>query len=135
MDFKNVQRRVYDALNVLSAMDIIYKDKYNIIYNAKNDHIPLDFPVSFHYILTLISLEWKLRGLDTERKPTVLGARLASYTLNLGSQTTENSLQRCFWIFWSRFKGVKTACSGEATSSARTDQAASSNRKIEGKKH
>ena len=33
MDFKNVQRRVYDALNVLSAMDIIRKDKYNIIYN------------------------------------------------------------------------------------------------------
>lgn len=27
VDFKNVQRRVYDALNVLSAMDIIHKDK------------------------------------------------------------------------------------------------------------
>jgi len=25
VDFKNVQRRVYDALNVLSAMDIIRK--------------------------------------------------------------------------------------------------------------
>ena len=43
MDFKNVQRRVYDALNVLSAMDIIRKDKYNIIYNHYNDHIPADF--------------------------------------------------------------------------------------------
>lgn len=27
VDFKNVQRRVYDALNVLSAMDIIRKRK------------------------------------------------------------------------------------------------------------
>lgn len=27
VDFKNVQRRVYDALNVLSAMDIIRKTK------------------------------------------------------------------------------------------------------------
>ena len=45
VDFKNVQRRVYDALNVLSAMDIIRKDKYNIIYNHKNEHI-IDSPVS-----------------------------------------------------------------------------------------
>lgn len=36
VDFKNVQRRVYDALNVLSAMDIIHKDKYNIFYNHNN---------------------------------------------------------------------------------------------------
>lgn len=27
VDFKNVQRRVYDALNVLHAMDIIRKDR------------------------------------------------------------------------------------------------------------
>lgn len=38
-----MQRRVYDALNVLSAMDIIRKDKYNIIYNHYNEHIPADF--------------------------------------------------------------------------------------------
>lgn len=43
MDFKNVQRRVYDALNVLSAMDIIRKDRYNIIYNHHNEHIPSDY--------------------------------------------------------------------------------------------
>jgi len=43
VDFKNVQRRVYDALNVLSAMDIIRKDKYNIIYNHYNEHIPTDY--------------------------------------------------------------------------------------------
>lgn len=43
VDFKNVQRRVYDALNVLSAMDIIRKDKYNIIYNHFNDHIPSNY--------------------------------------------------------------------------------------------
>ena len=38
-----MQRRVYDALNVLSAMDIIRKDKYNIIYNHYNEHIPTDY--------------------------------------------------------------------------------------------
>lgn len=41
-----MQRRVYDALNVLSAMDIIRKDKYNIIYNHYNEHIPADFGLS-----------------------------------------------------------------------------------------
>lgn len=46
VDFKNVQRRVYDALNVLSAMKIIQKDKYNIIYNHDNRYIPTDYPVS-----------------------------------------------------------------------------------------
>ena len=39
VDFKNVQRRVYDALNVLNAMGIIKKDKYNIIYNHYNEYI------------------------------------------------------------------------------------------------
>lgn len=39
VDFKNVQRRVYDALNVLSAMEIIRKDKNHIIYNNDNEHI------------------------------------------------------------------------------------------------
>ena len=39
VDFKNVQRRVYDALNVLSALDIIRKDKSHIIYNNNNNHI------------------------------------------------------------------------------------------------
>ena len=48
VDFKNVQRRVYDALNVLSAMDIIRKDKYNIIYNYNNEHIPIDLQVSLY---------------------------------------------------------------------------------------
>ena len=38
-----MQRRVYDALNVLSAMDIIRKDKYNIIYNHYNEHIPSNY--------------------------------------------------------------------------------------------
>jgi hypothetical protein len=34
-----VQRRVYDALNVLHAMDIIKKDKNMIYYNPNNIHI------------------------------------------------------------------------------------------------
>lgn len=39
VEFKNVQRRVYDALNVLSAMNIIYKHKNNIMYNENNTFI------------------------------------------------------------------------------------------------
>lgn len=39
VDFKNVQRRVYDALNVLSAMDIIQKEKNHILYNPDNEFI------------------------------------------------------------------------------------------------
>jgi hypothetical protein len=39
VDFKNVQRRVYDALNVLSAMDIIKKNKNFILYNDDNEFI------------------------------------------------------------------------------------------------
>ncbi len=36
VDFKNVQRRVYDALNVLSAMKVISKNKNTIVYNQDN---------------------------------------------------------------------------------------------------
>ena len=43
-----MQRRVYDALNVLSAMDIIHKDKYNIIYNQTNTYIDTSFLVSLN---------------------------------------------------------------------------------------
>jgi len=32
MDYKNVQRRVYDALNVLSALKFIKKDRGRIIW-------------------------------------------------------------------------------------------------------
>jgi len=39
VDFKNVQRRVYDALNVLSAMEIITKHKNHIVYNEDNEFI------------------------------------------------------------------------------------------------
>lgn len=34
LDFKNVQRRVYDALNVLSALDIITKDRNRITFKG-----------------------------------------------------------------------------------------------------
>lgn len=34
MDFKNVQRRVYDALNVLSALNIIRKDRNRIKFKG-----------------------------------------------------------------------------------------------------
>ena len=39
VDFKNVQRRVYDSLNVLSAMNIIKKDKNFIVYDKNNVYI------------------------------------------------------------------------------------------------
>ena len=43
VDFKNVQRRVYDALNVLHAMDIIRKDKSMIVYHKENDLLEPQF--------------------------------------------------------------------------------------------
>lgn len=36
LDFKNVQRRVYDALNVLSALDVINKDRNRITFKGYN---------------------------------------------------------------------------------------------------
>ena len=35
LDFKNVQRRVYDALNVFAALGIINKERNNIEYTGK----------------------------------------------------------------------------------------------------
>ena len=34
IDFKNVQRRVYDALNVLCALDVINKDRNRITFKG-----------------------------------------------------------------------------------------------------
>lgn len=34
-DFKNVQRRVYDALNVLNALGIVEKKRNNIVYKGE----------------------------------------------------------------------------------------------------
>jgi hypothetical protein len=65
VDFKNVQRRVYDALNVLSAMDIIQKDKYHIIYNRQNPYIPPDFKVSPPAALTP-----RCRSISTTQTPS-----------------------------------------------------------------
>lgn len=42
MDFKNVQRRVYDATNVLSALGIIKKERGNIIWKEMLAGIELD---------------------------------------------------------------------------------------------
>ena len=39
VDFKNVQRRVYDTLNVLSAMKIIKKHKNHLEYNEDNEFV------------------------------------------------------------------------------------------------
>ena len=34
--YKNIQRRVYDTINVLIALDIVHKNKNRLWYNIKN---------------------------------------------------------------------------------------------------
>ena len=37
-----MQRRVYDALNVLMALNIVKKDKNQIVFNHNNKHVSKD---------------------------------------------------------------------------------------------
>lgn len=48
MDFKNVQRRVYDALNVLSALGIITKDRNRVKFRGG----PFKRGITGHFIDT-----------------------------------------------------------------------------------
>ena len=34
ISFKNIQRRVYDAINVISAVGLISKNKTNLVYDG-----------------------------------------------------------------------------------------------------
>jgi hypothetical protein len=34
ISFKNIQRRVYDAINVISAVGLISKNKANLVYDG-----------------------------------------------------------------------------------------------------
>lgn len=57
MDFKNVQRRVYDALNVLSALRIIYKIRNRVRYIGFAHLADLNYETGFPADLdSLISL-------------------------------------------------------------------------------
>lgn len=40
--FKNIQRRVYDTINVLDALNVISKNKNVIVYNPDNEFFQSD---------------------------------------------------------------------------------------------
>jgi transcription factor Dp-1 len=59
-DEKNIRRRVYDALNVLMAMDIISKDKKEIRWKG--------LPSNAHHDLDMLQRELQFRRKEVERK-------------------------------------------------------------------
>lgn len=63
-DEKNIRRRVYDALNVLMAMDIIIKEKKAISWKG--------LPTSAHADLDMLQREREYRLKEVERKREVL---------------------------------------------------------------
>lgn len=60
LDEKNIRRRVYDALNVLMAMDIISKDKKDIRWKG--------LPSNTHHDLDMLQRERQFRRAEVERK-------------------------------------------------------------------
>lgn len=63
-DEKNIRRRVYDALNVLMAMDIITKDKKAITWKG--------LPTTAHQDLDMLEREREFRKSEVERKREAL---------------------------------------------------------------
>lgn len=59
-DEKNIRRRVYDALNVLMAMDIISKDKKDIRWKG--------LPSNVHHDLDMLQREQQFRKSEVDRK-------------------------------------------------------------------
>mmetsp|Transcript_29608 Transcript_29608/g.48854 ORF Transcript_29608/g.48854 Transcript_29608/m.48854 type:complete len:276 (+) Transcript_29608:91-918(+) len=59
-DEKNIRRRVYDALNVLMAMDIISKEKKEISWKG--------LPSNAHHDLDMLKREGQFREKEVERK-------------------------------------------------------------------
>lgn len=59
-DEKNIRRRVYDALNVLMAMDIIAKEKKEIHWKG--------LPSNVHHDLDMLQKEGQFRRAEVERK-------------------------------------------------------------------
>lgn len=63
-DEKNIRRRVYDALNVLMAMDIISKDKKQISWNG--------LPTSAHQDIEMLEREREFKTREILRKRQAL---------------------------------------------------------------
>jgi transcription factor Dp-1 len=63
-DEKNIRRRVYDALNVLMAMDVIVKDKKQITWKG--------LPSSATQDLAILHREWQYRQAEVQRKREAL---------------------------------------------------------------
>lgn len=63
-DEKNIRRRVYDALNVLMAMDIISKEKKEIRWKG--------LPSNAHHDLDMLQREGQFRRSEVERKREAL---------------------------------------------------------------
>ena len=63
-DEKNIRRRVYDALNVLMAMDIISKEKKDIRWKG--------LPSNAHHDLDMLQREGQFRRKEIERKREAL---------------------------------------------------------------
>jgi len=40
--YRNIQRRVYDTINVLIALDIVHKDKNKLWYNINNEYFQVN---------------------------------------------------------------------------------------------
>ena len=68
-DFKNIQRRVYDALNVLNALSIISKHRNEIKYRGLVDRNDI----------TLLQNKINLRKAEIEEKRKQLGENLLQY--------------------------------------------------------
>jgi transcription factor Dp-1 len=66
-DEKNIRRRVYDALNVLMAMDIIVKDKKEIFWKGLPSNLSL-MSSPYHDNYDMLQREMHFRSSDVQRK-------------------------------------------------------------------
>ena len=84
VEFKNVQRRVYDTLNVLQALDIVQKDsKYDLKFNPQNDFNPGQMEMETDHNQRANSIE--------EKRPQVLAEQMA---LEYAEMATVEDLQQ-----------------------------------------
>ncbi len=74
-DEKNIRRRVYDAINVLMAMDIIQKEKKEILWKG--------FPKLSHNSLDKLKAERLAKIKEVEQKQLYLQVRRAGYCVDL----------------------------------------------------
>ena len=68
LDFKNVQWRVYDALNVFSALNIISKERNKICYLDESNHLyPTNVTIEAGYFQDETALKCEEREVDHDR--------------------------------------------------------------------